>query len=228
MLMPVTVICGLQCGDEGKGKATDLLAEDVSLCVRYQGGDNAGHTVVLGEEVFKLHLLPSGVLRPHIVPIIGPGVVINPKTLLDEMAMLAARGASPERVRVSHAAHVILPYHRALDAAREDAARTGAAQGGGIGTTRRGIGPAYADRAARTGIRMGDLLEPDLLHERLAAALVEKNTLLASYCATTSLTLPPSCSAPSRPASTCSSRARRARSWTSITARTRTSPAVTR
>ncbi len=174
--MPVTVVCGLQWGDEGKGKATDLLADRVSIVARYQGGDNAGHTVVLGDEVFKLHLVPSGVFRPHITPVIGPGVVVNPQTLLDEMAMLAARGVSPDRVRVSHAAHVIMPYHVALDGAREAAASTG-----GIGTTRRGIGPAYADRAARTGIRMGDLLEPELLRARLSEAIVEKNTLLSSY-----------------------------------------------
>lgn len=174
--MPVTVVCGLQWGDEGKGKATDLLADRVSIVARYQGGDNAGHTVVLGKEVFKLHLVPSGVFRPHITPVIGPGVVVNPQTLLDEMAMLAARGVSPDRLRVSHAAHVIMPYHVALDGARE-----AAADKGGIGTTRRGIGPAYADRAARTGIRMGDLLEPELLHARLAGAMGEKNILLSSY-----------------------------------------------
>jgi adenylosuccinate synthase len=174
--MPVTVVCGLQWGDEGKGKATDLLADRVSIVARYQGGDNAGHTVVLGDEVFKLHLVPSGVFRPHITPIIGPGVVVNPQTLLDEMAMLAARGVSPERVRVSLAAHVIMPYHVALDDARE-----AAAGGGGIGTTRRGIGPTYADRAARTGIRMGDLLEPETLRARLAEAVVEKNALLTAY-----------------------------------------------
>ncbi len=174
--MPVTVICGLQWGDEGKGKATDLLAERVSLCVRYQGGDNAGHTIVLGDEVFKLHLVPSGVLHERITPVIGPGVVVNPQTLLDEMAMLAERGISPARLRISHAAHVIMPYHVALDGAREAAAGDR-----GIGTTRRGIGPAYADRAARTGIRMGDLLEPTLLRERISAALDEKNALLALY-----------------------------------------------
>jgi adenylosuccinate synthase len=173
--MPATVICGLQWGDEGKGKATDLLAASVSTVVRYQGGDNAGHTVVVGEEVFKLHLVPSGVLHPHITPIIGPGVVVNPRTLLAEMDMLAGRGISTERLRVSSAAHVIMPYHVALDAARE-----GAAADGAIGTTKRGIGPAYGDRAWRTGIRMGDLLEPDLLRVRLTATLAEKNALLVS------------------------------------------------
>ena len=176
--MPATVICGLQWGDEGKGKATDLLASGVSAVVRYQGGDNAGHTVVVGDEVFKLHLVPSGVLHPHITPIVGPGVVVNPRTLLTEIEMLAGRGIATDKLRVSSAAHVIMPYHVALDAAREGAA---ASTGGGIGTTRRGIGPAYGDRAWRTGIRMGDLVEPDLLRDRLAAALTEKNVLLATY-----------------------------------------------
>jgi adenylosuccinate synthase len=171
--MPATVICGLQWGDEGKGKATDLLAASVSTVVRYHGGDNAGHTVVVGEEVFKLHLVPSGVLHEHITPIIGPGVVVNPRTLLAEMAMLTERGISTSKLRVSSAAHVIMPYHVALDAGRE-----GAATDGGIGTTKRGIGPAYGDRAWRVGVRMGDLLEPDLLKRRLTAAVAEKNTLL--------------------------------------------------
>ena len=171
--MPATVICGLQWGDEGKGKATDLLASDVSVVVRYQGGDNAGHTVVVGDEVFKLHLIPSGVLHPHITPIIGPGVVVNPRTLISEIAMLTERGIATAKLRVSAAAHVIMPYHVALDAARE-----GAAADGAIGTTKRGIGPAYGDRASRVGVRMGDLLEPDLLRTRLAAAAEEKNALL--------------------------------------------------
>jgi adenylosuccinate synthase len=171
--MPATVICGLQWGDEGKGKATDLLADRVSMVVRYQGGDNAGHTVVIGEEVFKLHLVPSGVLHPHIAPVIGSGVVVNPQRLLDEMAMLRERGISTDRIRVSGAAHVILPYHVALDAARESSAAEGA-----IGTTKRGIGPAYADRASRAGVRMADLLEPDTLRSRLAGALPEKNAVL--------------------------------------------------
>ncbi|MEA2676133.1 MAG: adenylosuccinate synthase [Chloroflexota bacterium] len=171
--MSATVICGLQWGDEGKGKATDLLAAGVSVVVRYQGGDNAGHTVVVGDEVFKLHLIPSGVLHDHITPIIGPGVVVNPRTLLAEIAMLTERGIATDKLRVSSAAHVIMPYHVVLDAARE-----GAAGDTGIGTTKRGIGPAYGDRAARVGIRMGDLLEPDLLRRRLAAAVAEKNALL--------------------------------------------------
>lgn len=171
--MPATVVVGLQWGDEGKGKTTDLLAASVSLVVRYQGGDNAGHTVVIGDEVFKLHLVPSGVLHPHITPVIGNGVVVNPKTLLTEMAMLAERGIDPSRIRVSRAAHVIMPYHVALDGAAE--ARLAS---DGLGTTRRGIGPTYADRSARLGIRMGDLLEPEALRQRLARILPERNAIL--------------------------------------------------
>ena len=141
--------------------------------VRYQGGDNAGHTVVLGDEVFKLHLVPSGVLHPHITPVIGNGVVVNPRTLIDEMAMLTARGIDASRVRVSRNAHVIMPYHVALDGAAE--ARLA---GGEIGTTRRGIGPAYADRAWRIGLRMGDLLDPAGLRLRLGRVLPERNAVL--------------------------------------------------
>jgi adenylosuccinate synthase len=180
--MPATIICGLQWGDEGKGKATDLLASGTSAVVRYQGGDNAGHTVVVGDEVFKLHLVPSGVLHEHITPIVGPGVVVNPRTLLTEIEMLTARGIATAKLRVSAGAHVIMPYHVALDAAREGAA---ADIGSAIGTTRRGIGPAYGDRAWRSGIRMGDLVEPDLLRARLGPVLKEKNALLASYGAET-------------------------------------------
>jgi adenylosuccinate synthase len=171
--MPATIVVGLQWGDEGKGKATDLLAESVAMVVRYQGGDNAGHTIVLGDAVFKLHLVPSGVLYPHITPVIGNGVVVNPQTLLDEMAMLEARGIATGRIRVSAAAHVIMPYHVALDGAME--ARLA---GDEIGTTHRGIGPAYADRAWRVGLRMSDLLEPDVLRTKLERILPEKNAIL--------------------------------------------------
>lgn len=172
--MPATVIVGLQWGDEGKGKTTDFLAEQVAMVVRYQGGDNAGHTVVLGGEVFKLHLVPSGVLYPHITSVIGPGVVVNPATLIAELDELAARGVSVEKVRVSRAAHVIMPYHIALDQASE--ARLGPSK---VGTTGRGIGPAYADRAARIGLRMEDLLEPGVVARKLDRILPEKNALLA-------------------------------------------------
>ena len=171
--MPVTIIVGLQWGDEGKGKTTDLLAESVDLVVRYQGGDNAGHTVVLGDDVFKLHLVPSGVFYPHITPVIGNGVVVNPRTLIDEMAMLESRGVSAARLRVSGSAHVIMPYHVALDGAME--ARLAGEE---IGTTHRGIGPAYADRAWRIGLRMTDLLDREGLRTKLARILPEKNAVL--------------------------------------------------
>jgi adenylosuccinate synthase len=171
--MPATVVVGLQWGDEGKGKTTDLLAEQVALVVRYQGGDNAGHTVVLGDEVFKLHLVPSGVLHPNITPVIGNGVVVNPRTLIAELAMLEGRGIDASRTRVSRNAHVIMPWHVALDGAAE--ARLA---GGEIGTTRRGIGPAYADRAWRTGIRMGDLLDPSGLKAKIERVLPERNATL--------------------------------------------------
>ncbi len=171
--MPASVIVGLQWGDEGKGKAVDLLSETVDMVVRYQGGDNAGHTVVIGDEVFKLHLVPSGVLHEHITPVIGNGVVVNPRTLINEMDMLAERGIDPRRIRVSRAAHVIMPYHIALDGAAE--ARL---SGSEIGTTRRGIGPTYADRAWRAGVRMGDLLDAAVLRARLARVLPERNAVL--------------------------------------------------
>jgi adenylosuccinate synthase len=171
--VPATVIVGLQWGDEGKGKTTDFLAEQVAMVVRYQGGDNAGHTVVLGDEIFKLHLVPSGVLYPHITSVIGPGVVVNPATLISELDALTVRGLDVSKVRVSRAAHVIMPYHVALDRARE-------AQLGGskVGTTQRGIGPAYADRASRIGLRMEDLLEPGVVRAKLERVLPEKNAIL--------------------------------------------------
>ncbi|HEX8941475.1 MAG TPA: adenylosuccinate synthase [Candidatus Limnocylindrales bacterium] len=171
--MPATVIVGLQWGDEGKGKTTDVLAEQVAMVVRYQGGDNAGHTVVLGDEVFKLHLVPSGVLYPHISPVIGNGVVVNPATLIAELAMLEERGIATERIRVSRKAHVIMPYHLALDGAME--ARLA---GYAVGTTHRGIGPAYADRAWRIGLRMEDLLDAATLRRKLGRILPEKNAVL--------------------------------------------------
>ncbi len=171
--MPATVIVGLQWGDEGKGKTTDFLAEQVSMVVRYQGGDNAGHTVVTGDEVFKLHLVPSGVLYPHITSVIGTGVVVNPVTLIAELDMLAARGIDVARVRVSRSAHVIMPYHVALDRGNE--LRLAGAK---VGTTGRGIGPAYGDRAWRIGLRMEDLLDREALKERLAQVVPDKNRLL--------------------------------------------------
>jgi len=171
--MPASVIVGLQWGDEGKGKTTDFLAEQTAMVVRYQGGDNAGHTLMLGDEVFKLHLVPSGILYPHITTVIGPGVVVNPATLIEELDALAGRGIDCGRLRVSRSAHVILPYHRALDAAREQRLA-----GAKVGTTGRGIGPAYEDRAARSGLRVEDLCDEHALRTKLARVLPEKNALL--------------------------------------------------
>jgi len=173
--MPASIVVGLQWGDEGKGKTTDFLAEQVSMVVRYQGGDNAGHTVVKGDEVLKLHLVPSGVLYPHITSVIGNGVVVNPATLIGELDMLASRGIDVSRVRVSRSAHVIMPYHVALDRANE--ARLDGAK---VGTTGRGIGPTYADRAWRVGLRMEDLLDRGVLRTRLERLLPDKNVLLGS------------------------------------------------
>jgi adenylosuccinate synthase len=173
--MPATVIVGLQWGDEGKGKTTDFLAEQVAMVVRYQGGDNAGHTVVWGDQVFKLHLVPSGVLYPHITSVIGNGVVVNPATLIAELDMLTGRGIDVSKVRVSRSAHVLMPYHVALDRANE--ARLA---GDKVGTTGRGIGPAYADRAYRLGIRMEDLLDEEVLRTRIARLLPDKNLVLGS------------------------------------------------
>jgi adenylosuccinate synthase len=160
-------------GRRRQGQDDRRAAEHVTAVVRYQGGDNAGHTIMLGEEVFKLHLVPSGVLYPHIAPIIGNGVVVNPATLIAELDMLASRGIEVDRVRVSKHAHVIMPYHIALDGAME--ARLAKAA---VGTTRRGIGPAYADRAWRIGIRMEDLLDGPALRGKLARILPEKNATL--------------------------------------------------
>ena len=171
--MPATVIVGLQWGDEGKGKTTDFLAEQVSMVVRYQGGDNTGHTVVKGNEVFKLHLVPSGVLYPHITSVIGSGVVVNPQTLIDELDTLTARGIDVSRVRVSASAHVTMPYHVALDRASET--RLGS---GRVGTTGKGVGPTYADRAARVGLRMADLLDAAILRPKLDRATADKHALL--------------------------------------------------
>jgi adenylosuccinate synthase len=173
--MPASIVVGLQWGDEGKGKTTDFLAEQVSMVVRYQGGDNAGHTVVKGDEVLKLHLVPSGVLYRHITSVIGNGVVVNPETLIGELDMLSARGIDVSRVRVSRSAHVIMPYHVALDRANE--ARLDGAK---VGTTGRGIGPAYGDRAWRLGLRMEDLLDRAAIRMRLERLLPDKNLLLVS------------------------------------------------
>jgi adenylosuccinate synthase len=171
--MPAIVIVGAQWGDEGKGKATDLLGESVDYVVRYQGGNNAGHTIVIGEEKYALHLLPTGVLSPNATPVIGNGVVIDPAVLIGEIDGLQARGVSCARLLISASAHLIMPHHIALDKVTER--HLGSSR---IGTTGRGIGPAYADKAARMGIRMQDLFDPGILGQKLELVLREKNQLL--------------------------------------------------
>ena len=172
--MPAVVLVGAQWGDEGKGKATDLLGGSVDYVVRYQGGNNAGHTVVLGAETYALHIVPSGVLSPDAVPVIGNGVVIDPGVLIGEMAGLEARGVSCARLVISADAHLIMPHHRALDRVTER--YLGRSR---IGTTGRGIGPAYGDKIARMGIRVQDLLDPGIFRQKLELALREKNQMLA-------------------------------------------------
>lgn len=171
--MPATVLVGAQWGDEGKGKATDLLAPEVDYVVRYQGGNNAGHTVVAGDTKLALHLVPSGILRPEVTPVIGDGVVVDPAVLLEEIDALATQGMSCERLLVSGNAHLIMPYHRVLDKVTER--YLGRAK---LGTTRRGIGPAYADKAARIGLRAQDLLDMKIFAQKLEVALKEKNAVL--------------------------------------------------
>ena len=172
--MPATVVVGTQWGDEGKGKFTDLFARDQHMVVRYQGGHNAGHTLVVDGRSFKLQLVPSGILYPHIVPVIGNGVVVDPRVLIAELDMLESQGIDTGQLRLSGNAHLIFPYHQELDKLTER--RLGKNK---VGTTRRGIGPAYADKAARVGIRVQDLLDPKIFREKLDAVLREKNSIFA-------------------------------------------------
>ncbi len=173
--MPGIAVVGTQWGDEGKGKVTDLLADRMDMVVRFQGGNNAGHTIMYDGETLKLHLIPSGILYPHIVPVIGNGVIINPQVLLEEMENLRAMEVDTGRLRISYNAHVILPYHVALDGLMEES------RGGkSLGTTLRGIGPTYADKAARTGIRMQDMSDPEAFRDRLARAVEEKNRVITA------------------------------------------------
>jgi adenylosuccinate synthase len=172
--VPATVVVGTQWGDEGKGKLTDLLARDMDMVVRYQGGHNAGHTVVVDGVSFALQLVPSGVLYPHIVPVIGNGVVVDPGVLLAELDTLASKGIDTGRMVVSGNAHLIMPYHQEIDRVTERYLGKNA-----LGTTRRGIGPAYADKAARVGLRVQDLLDGKIFRQKLEVVLKEKNAILA-------------------------------------------------
>ncbi len=172
--MPNIVVVGAQWGDEGKGKVVDILAPHVDVVVRYQGGNNAGHTVVVGREKYVLHSIPSGILHPGRRCLIGCGVVVDPASLIEEMEALVRRGVVLDgNLFISKNAHLIMPYHRALDLASE--AKLGKRR---IGTTGRGVGPAYVDKAARVGIRMADLLDEPLFREKLQVNLREKNKLL--------------------------------------------------
>ncbi|MHB1419862.1 MAG: adenylosuccinate synthase [Bacillota bacterium] len=171
--MSTVVLVGAQWGDEGKGKVTDYLARQADMVVRSQGGNNAGHTVVVGEQEFKMHLIPSGILYPEKICVIGNGVVVDPEVLIEELDYLEGQGVSTANLRLSDIAHLIMPYHKRLDEVEEE--RRGANK---IGTTRRGIGPAYMDKIARNGIRVGDLLDGEEFRQQLAQNLKGKNELL--------------------------------------------------
>ncbi len=175
--MAVTAVVGAQWGDEGKGRVVDYLAQRADMVIRFQGGDNAGHTVVndLGE--FALHMIPSGVFNPETTCIVGAGTVVNPENILAEMALLNEAGLTLENLLLDRRAHIVLPYHPELDALAE-AQRQGKDR---IGTTKRGIGPTYADKAARTGVRLGDLLRPAHLRSRLETTLTARNQTLADF-----------------------------------------------
>jgi len=172
--VPATVVVGTQWGDEGKGKFTDLVAAGMDMVVRYQGGHNAGHTLVVGGETFALQLIPSGVLYEHITPVIGNGVVVDPRVLIAEMDALQSRGVDCGALRLSGNAHLIMPYHQELDALHER--HLGDAK---LGTTKRGIGPAYADKSMRIGLRVQDLLDPRIFRAKLDVSLGHANKVLA-------------------------------------------------
>ena len=238
--MPATVIVGAQWGDEGKGKIVDLLAQESDLVCRYQGGPNAGHTIVVGGETYKIRQIPSGIVAGK-ASAIGAGCVVDPQVVIDELDDLEGRGhATAGLVFLSGNAHLIMPWHVALDGARER--KLGNLQ---IGTTRRGIGPAYADKATRIGIRVQDLLEPKILHQKIELAVREKNVWLervyeiepfgvedvqhtyegyASGSGPTSPTPPSSSTARFATARASCSKGRRGRCSTSTTARIRSSP----
>lgn len=175
--MGATVVLGAQWGDEGKGRVTDFFAETADVVVRYQGGNNAGHTIVIGDEHFALSLIPSGVMNPAAVPIIGNGCVVDPAVLVAEMDMLSGRGVDVSRLRISPDAHLIMPWHKALDEAYETRRGPGA-----IGTTKKGIGPAYQDKVIRSSaIRLQDLADPATFRERVERVASEKNAILTAF-----------------------------------------------
>src|SRR6188768_330500 len=182
--MPAIVIIGAQWGDEGKGKATDLLAEHIDYVVKFNGGNNAGHTVVVGDQKYALHLLPSGILTPGVVPVIGNGVVVDIEVLFHELTALASRGVDVSKLLISANAHVITQYHRTLDKVTERF--LGKRQ---IGTTGRGIGPAYADKINRVGIRIQDLFDENILRQKVEGALHQKNHLLVKIYNRRSITV---------------------------------------
>ncbi|SFS36856.1 adenylosuccinate synthase [Marininema halotolerans] len=171
--MSTVVVVGTQWGDEGKGKITDYLAEKAEMVSRYQGGNNAGHTIEFGGKRYKLHLIPSGIFYPEKVCVLGNGMVLHPQAMVEELEYLRTHGFSTQNLRISDRAHVIMPYHIRLDKAEEN--RKGASK---IGTTGKGIGPAYMDKAARTGIRVSDLLDRDLFAKKLKKNIEEKNRVL--------------------------------------------------
>lgn len=182
--MPSRLIIGTQWGDEGKGKITDLLAQDADMVVRFQGGNNAGHTIVIGDKTFKLHLVPSGILRSNVISVIGNGLVIDPEVLLKELEGLKELGVKTGKLAISDRAHVILPYHKLIDGLEEESKGALAA-----GTTRRGIGPCYADKASRFGIRFCDLLDHAELERKLSAAYPAKKAYIEALGGTLDISL---------------------------------------
>ena len=176
--MPVTIIIGAQWGDEGKGRVVDWVAGSANIVARYGGGDNAGHTIAIGDDVFKLHLIPSGILREDVVSVLGNGMVVNPVNLLKEMDSLQKLGVdvSPERLKISSRAHIISPAHIALDQAKEQALGDKA-----IGTTLRGIGPAYSDKTNRKGIRIGQIADLEPFADLLYDSINDANKVVSAY-----------------------------------------------
>src|SRR3954467_219263 len=181
--MSSVVVVGTQWGDEGKGKITDFLSENAEVIARYQGGNNAGHTIKFNGETYKLHLIPSGIFYNEKISVIGNGMVVDPKALVEELAYLHEKGVATDSLRISNRAHVILPYHIRLDEVEEE--RKGANK---IGTTKKGIGPAYMDKAARIGIRIADLLDREVFEEKLERNLAEKNRLFERIYETSGFT----------------------------------------